>query len=98
MSGLNETEEVFSITVVLTEREIKALRQAVMAYAWERYHARQDRMAAGLPGSHRAGWMERAAEAVERKVLRASECQFPMGKVEASDEDHRPCQPAHHPE
>lgn len=91
------TEQVFSITVVLTEREIKAMRQAVMSYAWERYHARQDRMAAGIPGSHRAGWMERAAEAVEQKVLRASEIPFPTERAEVSDENNRPCQPAHHP-
>ena len=71
-------DELWSITMVMTERQLKHLRQACIDYATARYEAR-----IRLPGRHGAnrGALEIVADDVERLVFRACEIKYPMGRV-----------------
>lgn len=75
------SEELFSITVVMTERQLRHLRQACLDYATARYEGR-----ISLTGRHgsRRGALEVVADEVERAVARACEIKYPMGHVEAA--------------
>jgi len=76
-------EDLFSITLVMTDRQLRHLRQAVANYATERHQARMERLAHGS-GETRPSAVERIADEIERRVFHACEVKFPLGK-EASD-------------
>lgn len=75
-------EDLFSITLVMTDRQLRHLRQAVANYATERHQGRMERLAHGS-GETRPSRVEKIADEVERRVFRACEVKFPMGKEPA---------------
>ncbi len=72
-------EELFSITLVMTDRQLRHLRNACMEYSFNRYKARMEQLARGYAETQR--WQsEEIADEVERRVFRACEVKFPMGQ------------------
>jgi hypothetical protein len=72
-------DQLYSITVVLTERQLRHLKNACMSYSFDRYKARMEQLERGYADTQR--WKsEEDADEVERRVFRACESKFPMGK------------------
>lgn len=79
-------DELFSITLVLTDRQLRHLKNACMEYSFNRYKARMEQLERGYTDTQR--WRsEEDADELERRVYRAYETKFPMGR-EVSDVPH----------
>lgn len=72
------SEELWSITLVMTDRQLRHLRQACIDYA-EALH--EGRLAGPPPGCTKPSRTEIAAYEVERRVFRACDLKFPMGRA-----------------
>jgi hypothetical protein len=80
-------DERYAVTLSLTGRQLRLLRQAVFDYADARYQGRQRRLADGLPTNPsdlRPSPLEREAEELATLVTEATDMATSKGVVNAS--------------
>jgi hypothetical protein len=70
------SDERFAVTLSLTGRQLRILRQSVFDYADARYRARQDRLASYSPinpADRRPSLLEKEAEELAKLVTEATD-------------------------